>query len=166
MQEYIDGKMIKVVKSFAITVCTVSLYQRHHFVGETTNAQARWKCSKSISTSDQYVTLQKYFLHLSLVISNPTHKTKTGTANRWETTNSKPSGQIIIIANHLDKSLLLTDQNCGATIISYLLLFFRKRAFYQPPQTLQKYWTKKHFAMLNHRVLPFLNLILICRITY
>jgi hypothetical protein len=73
MQEYIDGKMIEVVKSFAITVCTVSLYKHHHFVGETTNAQARWKCSKSISTSDQYVTLQKYFLHL----------------NRWENTNSK-----------------------------------------------------------------------------
>jgi hypothetical protein len=48
VQEYIDGKMIKVVKSFAITLCTVSLYKRHHFVGETTNAQARWKSSSKM----------------------------------------------------------------------------------------------------------------------
>jgi hypothetical protein len=42
-----------------------------------------------LSTGTQYVTLQKYFSHPSLVIyffSNPTHKTKTGTSNRWETT--------------------------------------------------------------------------------
>jgi hypothetical protein len=57
VQEYIDGKMIKVVKSFVITLCTVSLYKRHHFVVETTNAQARWKCFQSIFSNDQYVTL-------------------------------------------------------------------------------------------------------------
>jgi len=39
----------------------------------------------------QYVTLQKYFPRpwsksSYLLFSNPTHKTKTGTANRWETT--------------------------------------------------------------------------------
>jgi len=46
------------------------------------------------------VTLQKYFSHPSLVIHlffNLAHKTKTGTANRWETTNSKPLGPIIMI---------------------------------------------------------------------
>jgi hypothetical protein len=40
---------------------------------------------KSISSSAQYVTLDKYFSHPSLVIyffSVPTHKTKAGTANR------------------------------------------------------------------------------------
>ncbi len=47
------------------------------------------------------MTLQKCFSHPSLVIHlffNLTHKTKTGTANRWETTNnSKPLEPIIII---------------------------------------------------------------------
>jgi len=106
--------MIKVVKSFAITLSTVSLYKRHHFVGETTNAQARWKYSKSISTSDQYVTLQKYFLHLSLVIwFFPTPPIKLKLVLQI--------GGRLLIANHLDKSLLLTNQNRGATIISYLL---------------------------------------------
>jgi hypothetical protein len=40
---------------------------------------------KSISSSAQYVTLEKYFSHSSLVIYSiptPTHKAKTGTANR------------------------------------------------------------------------------------
>jgi hypothetical protein len=32
-----------------------------------------------------------------LLFSTPTHKTKTGTANRWETTNSKALGPIIMI---------------------------------------------------------------------
>ncbi len=43
----------------------------------------------SISSSGQYLTLQKYFSHPSFnyfLFFNPTHKTKTGTANRWETT--------------------------------------------------------------------------------
>jgi hypothetical protein len=32
-----------------------------------------------------------------LLFSNPAHKTKTGTANRWETTNSNPTGPIVMI---------------------------------------------------------------------
>jgi hypothetical protein len=47
------------------------------------------------SSGAQYVALQKYFSHPSLFISffsNATHKTKTGTANRWETTNSNYLG--------------------------------------------------------------------------
>jgi hypothetical protein len=32
-----------------------------------------------------------------LFICNPTHKTETGTANRWGTTNSKPPGPIIMM---------------------------------------------------------------------
>ncbi len=39
-------------------------------------------------TNAQYVTLQKYFGHPS--VYNPTHKTETGIANRWETTNNNP----------------------------------------------------------------------------
>jgi hypothetical protein len=48
----------------------------------------------------QYVTLQKHFSHPSFVkyfFFQPTHKTKTVTANRWETTNSKAIGRIIIM---------------------------------------------------------------------
>jgi hypothetical protein len=44
------------------------------------------------------MTLQKYFSHPSLVFFPPTlvptHKTKTGTSNRWETTISNPPGPI------------------------------------------------------------------------
>jgi hypothetical protein len=37
----------------------------------------------------------KIFLISSyLLFSNPTHKTETGTTNRWVTTNSNPPGQI------------------------------------------------------------------------
>jgi len=32
-----------------------------------------------------------------LLFCNPTHKTETGTANRWETTNNKPPGPIIMM---------------------------------------------------------------------
>jgi hypothetical protein len=71
--------------------------------------------------SAQYLTLQKYFFTSLVIYFLPTSpiKTKTGTANRWETTNSKALGQIImigqsetlqiggrlLIAKHLDKSL-------------------------------------------------------------
>jgi hypothetical protein len=47
------------------------------------------------------VTLQKYFSQTSLIIyllfSNPAHKTKTGITYRWETTNNKPHGPIVMI---------------------------------------------------------------------
>ncbi len=60
------------------------------------------------------MALQKYFTSKFsyLIISNPTHKTKTGTANRWETTNSKALGPIIMIGK----------QKRGAEATSYLLL--------------------------------------------
>ncbi len=37
------------------------------------------------------------FKLISLLFSNPTNKTKAKTANRWETTNSKPSGPSIMV---------------------------------------------------------------------
>jgi hypothetical protein len=46
----------------------------------------------------QYVTLKTYFRHPSLVIllfRNPAQK--AGTAYRWEPTNNKPLGRIIMI---------------------------------------------------------------------
>jgi len=54
------------------------------------------KIVKSIFTNASYVTLQIYFSHPSCsnFFSNRTHKTDTGTASTWETTNSKPLGPI------------------------------------------------------------------------
>jgi len=54
------------------------------------------------------MTLQKYFSHPSLVIYYfPTHKTKIETANRVETTNSKPPRPIIMF----DQSKNREDQS-------------------------------------------------------
>jgi hypothetical protein len=55
---------------------------------------------KSISSNVQYVTLAKIFLTSKFsysLFSNPTHKTKTETTNRLETTNRKPLGPIIMV---------------------------------------------------------------------
>ncbi len=66
-----------------------------------------------------------------VLFCNPTNKTETGTANRWGTTNSKPSGPIIMIgqsemlssssiifislfsvgAHHIDADALLTGHS-------------------------------------------------------
>ncbi len=49
----------------------------------------------------QYGTLQKYISHPGLVMyssfATPPMKTKTGTANRWQTTDSKPPGPGIMM---------------------------------------------------------------------
>jgi hypothetical protein len=73
------------------------------------------------------VSLQKYFSLPSLVIylfSNPTHKTKARAANKWETTNSNPSGldqssypanqqQVFGFAAHPFTSLSILCKNAG-----------------------------------------------------
>jgi hypothetical protein len=72
--------------------------------------------NKSHSSSGaQYVTLQKYFSPLRLVLFfcffNPTHKTKIGTANVGE----RP----LQIANHLDRSLCSSREvDCRQWILS------------------------------------------------
>jgi len=51
----------------------------------------------SISTSVEYVTLQKWLSLVSfgyLLFPNPTHKTEIGTANGKKTANSNPPGPI------------------------------------------------------------------------
>jgi hypothetical protein len=56
--------------------------------------------SKTISRDAQYVTLRKYFSHPSLVMysfATPPIKLKSGTANRWGTTNNKPHGPMIMM---------------------------------------------------------------------
>jgi hypothetical protein len=64
-------------------------------------------CWKSISSGTQYVTLKKMFLTSKssyLLFSNLTHKTQNWTANRWETTNSKPPRPIIMIGRSVTGS--------------------------------------------------------------
>jgi hypothetical protein len=70
--------------------------------------------------------------------SNPTHKTETGTADTWGTTNRKPSGPIIMMG---------ANQKQGAVVRSYLLHSFLQvhtvaAPFYQSPQTVQSCWAK------------------------
>jgi hypothetical protein len=65
---------------------------------------------RAISSGAQNVTLQEYFSYQSSVIylfSNPAHKTKTGTGNRWQTTNSKPPGQIIKIGQNREGAAII-----------------------------------------------------------
>ncbi len=58
-----------------------------------------------------------------LFIPKPAHKTKIGTGNRWETTNSNPPGLI-----------KRSSQSTAAVRLCC--------AFYQPQQTVQKCWAK------------------------
>ncbi len=72
----------------------------------------------SISNGAQYVTLQKYFSHPSLVIScfcNPTHKSETGTTNRCHTTNSNQPGAIIMMGR---SETLISSQIIFITLFS------------------------------------------------
>jgi hypothetical protein len=55
--------------------------------------------SKSISCSAQFVNLEN-ISHPRLLFFNSTHKTKTRTANRWETTNSNPPRPIKLSSQH------------------------------------------------------------------
>jgi hypothetical protein len=55
---------------------------------------------ESIFSCAQYVILCKKLSHPSfsyVLFYNSTHKTETGTTNRWGTTNSKSPGQIIMM---------------------------------------------------------------------
>jgi len=63
-----------------------------------------------------------------VLFSNPTHKTATATANRWETTNSNPAGPIE----------LSSQSTTGVRLCC---------ALYQPQQTMQKCWAKTIFCL-------------------
>jgi hypothetical protein len=63
------------------------------------------------------------FKFSNLLFSNPSHKTKTGTANRWETTSSNPPWPI-----------KLSSQSIAGVRFCC--------AFYQPQKTVQKCWAK------------------------
>jgi hypothetical protein len=65
-----------------------------------------------------------------LPFSNPTHKNKTGTANRLETTNSKPPGPIIMIGQ--------SQTGSGSQIIFITLFFWQGLDFAVPFTSLSK----------------------------
>ncbi len=66
-------------------------------------AQHVWPCN-NISHIQVYSCL--FFL------DNPTHKTKTGITNRWETTNSKAPGPIMDKVQKVGFITLLSDRCC------------------------------------------------------
>ncbi len=82
-----------------------------------------------------------------LLFSNPAHKTKTGIADRWETTNSNPPGPI----------KLSSQPTAGVRLWC---------AFYKPLHPLQKCWAKTILLSQTGHVLTFLHPIFFCRATY
>jgi hypothetical protein len=78
----------------------------------------------------QHWYLPYIYMYVCMYI-NLTHKTETGTANRWGTTNS----------NHMDQLLWLANQKHWVAVKSYLLHSFVQEcsncAFYQPRQIVQ-----------------------------
>ncbi len=98
-----------------------SIVSKGNNTAKTTNNKqlvTQWLCPlngihKSISSSAQYVPLQKYFSHPSLVIylfPTPSIKLKLGLQKGWR----------LLIAKHMDQSLWFANQK----LRSYLLLFF------------------------------------------
>jgi len=63
-------------------------------VGGDATQSILWECSEC---DPENIFLTSKF---ELLLSKPTHKTETGTAYKWETTNSNPPGPIIYLANH------------------------------------------------------------------
>jgi hypothetical protein len=66
-----------------------------------------------------------------LVSCNPTCETETGTSNRWETTNSKPPGLIIM----MDQSEI--QSNSQVIFVTPFCMCTSHSSFYQRPQTVQ-----------------------------
>ncbi len=108
-----------------------------------------------------------------ILFCNPAHKTEIGTTHRWE----------LLIANHLDQSVQLTNQKWGATVRSYLLHSSLAGAevccaIYQPHQTQHIYRTKTIFPSQTgvcwlRFALPYVDFLLtslcptlMCRVTY
>jgi len=107
-----------------------------------------------ISKGAQYVTLQKYFTHPSLysylLVCNPTHKTESGAANWWATTNNKPHGRISTMGQSetLTRSQIILLHSFSAGTQSCC-------ATYQPSQTRQSCWAKTIFLSQNRHIFTF-----------
>jgi hypothetical protein len=113
--------------------------------------------SKSFPTRTQYLTLQKYLSHPSLVIylfCTLTHKTEMGTANRWETTHSKPS---LWLANHNDQ---------GSAVRSYLLHSSLAGAQFCCLSNVTTYAGEQPFSWAKPAHFDFLQPILMCKVTH
>jgi len=111
-----------------------------------------------------YVGPAKVFLTSKfgyLTFWNPAHQTETDTANRWETTKSKPPGLIITIGqsetgtNSQIIFIALFSDRCTA-----LLYFLLASANYQ------SIMGQNNIAQPNWVLLTFLHPILMCRVTY
>jgi hypothetical protein len=102
---------------------------------------------------------KKYFSHPRLVIyylATPLMKLKTGTANRSGTSNSKPPGPIVTVA----------QSEHWASVRSYLLHSFLRLqsaavSFTSHPKPCN-YADPKQFPEPNRHILDFLHLILLC----
>jgi hypothetical protein len=111
------------------------------------------------------MTLQKYFSHPSLAIysyATPTHKTETGTANRWGTCKSKPPGPISMMGQSKN-----TDHQSDH--IYYTLLWRCIELLRLSPataHTMQLCWAKTIFLSQTGTFWLFLHPILLCGITF
>ncbi len=118
---------------------------------EDSDVVGSWKRAtqhfKSISCGAQFVKLEN-ISQPRLLFFNSTHKTKTGTANRWETTNSDPPRPI----------KLSSQSTVGVRLCCALLPASANRP--------TKMLGQNHFAHPNWHTLTFLYPILQCRATY
>ncbi len=83
-----------------------------------------------------------------LFFSNPTHKTKTGTAKRWETISSNPHSPIKLSNQSINQSI---NNRCYALLCLLLA------------SACGKMLGQNHFAEPNPHVLTFLLPIFFCR---
>jgi hypothetical protein len=83
-------------------------------------------------------------------------KLKTGTANRWETTSSKPP----VCTNHYDEPIRNTEQQVDHI---YYTLFCRCSPAMATRAIMR---SQNHFSEPNQHRLNYLHPILLCRITY
>jgi len=98
-----------------------------------------------------------------LLFSNPTHKTKIGTANMWEIISCKTPGAVIMIGQ--------SETGRSTQLILILLFSIRCEALLccVPPalaNVLKKMLGQIHFIEPNEHVLTFLHPILICRLPH
>jgi hypothetical protein len=97
-----------------------------------------------IPSGAQYVTLQKYFSHPGFIYffsCTLTDTTETETANRCETTNSKPPGRIIMIGqSETGRSSEIVFITLSFTTYSFVA------PFYQPQQKCANMQERKSFS--------------------
>jgi hypothetical protein len=72
----------------------------------------------------------------------------------------------LLIANHLDQSLCLTNQKHGAAVRTYLLHSSGAQLWWTASANWAQMQEQNHFLELNRHILTFLHLILTCMVTY